>query len=160
MNSSALPIYNILNFISVYIIIFSSQSYNYHISLFFQLSNTLKCLKMFAPSAILSFFVMFLIFFMSSSVSSTIQLSQFYCNLLILLVLGITPTLRWRLDFRTTCPGVLLCFALNYRITSSFNTFDSPPYPSPLPSGVWANTWIPFFWAVSTKLCWYRYGCA
>lgn len=69
---------------------------------------------MLVPSAILNFFVIFLIFFMSSSVKSTVQLSQFSCNLFKLLVFGYTPTLRCRLDFKTTWAGVLPCFALIY----------------------------------------------
>lgn len=91
-----------------------------------QKSNALKCLNIRAPSAILSFFVMFLTFFMSSSVKSTVQHYQFSCNRPTLLVFGITPTLRCKFIFKAICAGVFPYLALSYWIRSSFKTFAYP----------------------------------
>lgn len=123
-----------------------------------QKSKWLKCVNILDPSAILSFFVRFFTFFMSSYVSSNAHDYQFYCNRLRLLVFGITPTFLCKFIFKAIWPGVLPYFVLNSWIKSSFNTFAYPSNPEPRPSGVWANTWTPFFCDISTKLGCIKYG--
>ena len=85
-----------------------------------QKSNAENVLNIEAPSQTLKPRLRARIFLRSSSDSSKLQLSKFYCRRAGLLVLGITPTPRCKVDFIMIWAGLRPYLAAISHITSSF----------------------------------------